>query len=195
MKKNLVMRIAAVVLMCTLVTACFASSTFAKYTSGAEGTATATVAKWDVTVNDQKLGVDNATVTFDLMEVFTNSVNTPAETVNGKKLAPGTDGSFSFKITNASDVAAEAVINLAYNDDNEVELPTSFVFATDENFEDAITMPATLDKIALPLDADKTVTIYWKWIFEDGVDEDDTALGLAAGSLKVDATITVEQVD
>lgn len=60
MKKNTIMRIAAVVLMCTLVTACFASSTFAKYTSQATGSDIVTVAKWDVKVDGEAFA-DNMT--------------------------------------------------------------------------------------------------------------------------------------
>ncbi|MBQ1452212.1 MAG: hypothetical protein IIZ22_06065, partial [Clostridia bacterium] len=67
MKKNVIFRIAAIVLMCTLVTACFASSTFARYTTAYNGTGTITVAKWDVefkngntTVNSDNFNIDLA---------------------------------------------------------------------------------------------------------------------------------------
>ena len=66
MKKNIVMRIAAVVLMCTLVTACFASSTFAKYTSEATNTDAATVALWKVSVNDDDISAAAQDIEFDL---------------------------------------------------------------------------------------------------------------------------------
>ena len=48
MKKNRLMRIAALLLVLTLATSCFVGGTFAKYTSTATGSDTATVAKWDI---------------------------------------------------------------------------------------------------------------------------------------------------
>lgn len=218
MKKNVIFRIAAVVLMCTLVTACFASSTFAKYTSQAEGKATATVAKWDIEVTDvngiQKLGVDKVdNLAFNFAETWTNLVNAgTGDTVKTNLLAPGTQGSFDVKVTNKSDTAAQYTIKLAYDSTNEVTLPDTFVFSTDPTFEDPtkeITLTSDLQDVAtgrLEIGSstaqDATQTIYWQWKFEkdDAADVADTTVGVNAQSasyndvvLKV--AISVDQID
>ncbi|MBQ4564451.1 MAG: hypothetical protein IJA58_08210 [Lachnospiraceae bacterium] len=50
MKKNRTLRAASLLLALTLITSCFVGSTFAKYTTKDDGTDTARVAKWGVTV-------------------------------------------------------------------------------------------------------------------------------------------------
>ena len=60
MKKNAMLKIAAILLVAVLLTTCAISSTFAKYaTSGTENSATARVAKWGVTANATFLTGDN----------------------------------------------------------------------------------------------------------------------------------------
>ena len=51
MKKNKMMRLASVMLVLTMLTTCAISGTFAKYTSAADATDSARVAKWGVSVN------------------------------------------------------------------------------------------------------------------------------------------------
>lgn len=51
MKKNFAMRIAACLLVVTMLSLCMVSYTYAKYTTGADGKAEARVAKWGVTVS------------------------------------------------------------------------------------------------------------------------------------------------
>lgn len=201
MRKNTIMRIAAVVLMCTLVTACFASSTFARYTSEATGTSdTAVVAKWSIVYDeDTQLAVsgDNATIEVDLFK----TINHHAESDDETKLAPGTYGEFAFEdIVNESDV--EAVVTITADVTNEANVPlqwsinggTTWLEALPETIVDAQTLNAK----------DGTLTgqkIMWKWDFnEDGsADDSDTALGIAARTadlgVSVDLTITATQVD
>ena len=51
MKKNWTMKVAALMLALTMITACFVGSTFAKYVTRAQGEDNARVAKWGVLVN------------------------------------------------------------------------------------------------------------------------------------------------
>lgn len=51
MKKNWTMKVAALMLALTMITACFVGSTFAKYVTKAQGEDSARVAKWGVLVN------------------------------------------------------------------------------------------------------------------------------------------------
>lgn len=201
MKKNTIMRIAAVVLMCTLVTACFASSTFAKYTSAATATGKATVAKWDISVEGNKITISpKPSITFNLTDSWVNTVkgsDGQTATVKDNLLAPGTNGYFDIDIKNDSDVYAKAAITLS-KDTGSVDLPSSFVLATDGNFENAVTLGNALPAEQIAINETKTVRIYWKWTFEttdNATDEADTAAGIAAGDLKLKADIVVDQVD
>lgn len=206
MKKNLVMRIAAVVLMCTLVTACFASSTFAKYTSQAEASSTVTVAKWDITVENNKITTtEKKTVTVNLFDTINEADTVTAES-NVKKaasganaiVAPGTGGTFDFDIINNSDVDAKYVVTVKVGT---TTIPLEF----SKNGTDWVTDPSTLEfkgelakntSTAVPTDA-----IMWRWAFDDAAnsgtnDVRDTALGIDGNATAtVTATIDVVQVD
>ena len=69
-------------LLVTIAALVLATYAWAKYTSSEQGTATATVAKWDVSF-------DKGTSVFS--KTFTN--------VKTERLAPGTDGKFDLTIT------------------------------------------------------------------------------------------------
>ena len=49
-KKNLIARICGLLIVLTLISCCFLGSTFARYTSSGDGTASVTVAKWDIDI-------------------------------------------------------------------------------------------------------------------------------------------------
>ena len=65
MKKNWTMKVAALMLALTMITACFVGSTFAKYVTKAEGTDNARVAKWGVLIDVQGNAFDTQYVTHD----------------------------------------------------------------------------------------------------------------------------------
>lgn len=94
MKKNKMMRTAAGLLVATLLSTCVISGTFAKYTTSAEGSDSARVAKW---------GFESAS-TISLDDLFkTTYSNASKETVKSsnteKVIAPGTSGSATFGFT------------------------------------------------------------------------------------------------
>jgi len=92
MKKNFKSRIIAALVAVTALTCCFVGSTFAKYTSTSQATATATVAKWDIT------GITDAT-----SNSFTFTADKLSPALTG---ATNTLTSETLTITNNSDVAA-----------------------------------------------------------------------------------------
>lgn len=49
-KKNLIARICGLLIVLTLISCCFLGTTFARYTSSGDGTASVTVAKWDIDI-------------------------------------------------------------------------------------------------------------------------------------------------
>ena len=207
MKKNTIMRIAAVVLMCTLVTACFASSTFAKYTAGTDAEATARVAKWSIMMGDKDIVVDgdDDIVTFDLFKTAyagdTVDGNTVVSSGTDNIIAPGTAGSFKFDdVVNKSEVTANiAVVGTVKNDDS---IPIQWKLNDGEWSKDFPTIEAANVDAGQKFDG---ATIYWQWVFEDegktaDNDATDTAFGAnaAAGSasvITVELAITATQVD
>ena len=191
MKKNKMMRIASVLLVAVLLSTCAISGTFAKYTSTARGSDSATVAKWDVTVSDIELDTTaNKTFAFNLFDtiVDTDTIDVDADDqVKAGMIAPGTKGEFSFVITNNSDVDAQ--FTLAFTKTGPA-VPFTF----------KVTCTGQTEKAALEgyndVDLAKnggtvTITVAWEWPF----DGDDTALGLASGDVTVQADVTVTQVD
>ena len=171
MKKNKMMRIASVLLVAVLLSTCVISGTFAKYTSSANGTDTATVAKWDVSVEDVKLGSTAKNFTFDIF---------------GDKLAPGMSGTFELDITNNSEV--NAVYSLDFTVTNASNVPIQFS-------TDGTTYSNDLTDVTdqtLSSGANK-VTIYWKW--NTTSDAADTEFGIkdTLDTVKVDVVVTVSQ--
>lgn len=196
MKKNLVMRIAAVVLMCTLVTACFASSTFAKYTSSGTATSVARVAKWDIDVGtDGHLTAANPVIKFDLFDTAklldsdgtkeTDVVASGTDVV----IAPGTKGAFTLDtITNNSEVTAEVTVIIKSINKSDSTIPV--VLKQGEKTlkaGDAIVNQAKINPNGGKLE--NVTPVDWEWVFSTGsaADQIDTTLGVAGN-----ATITVE---
>ncbi len=196
MKKNVIFRIAAIVLMCTLVTACFASSTFARYTSQASGTASLTVAKWSFKVNNTEIATndqsDNTNVTFNLADTILDTKDGNAETdVKTGLIAPGTKGSFKFSVQNTSDVTVEYTVALTPSLNS---VPVKFYSdsaCTTEITDLSAAISGTLAKNQAA--AQDTATIYWAWAY--GEDVDDNAYGVTPTTISVAAAITATQVD
>ena len=189
MKKNVMMRIASVLMIAVLLTTCVISGTFAKYTAQATASAEVTVAKWAVEfqANDQTF---TNTTTFDFFATMNDS------NVNGKKLAPGTTGSFNFTITNDSDVKAKCNIALDLSQLTNAGLPLTFVY------KDGETVIPNLTEFELGFSASKTITVEWTWDFvryegEATLDDADSNFGktLFEEIYIVTATLTAEQVD
>lgn len=102
MKKNTMMRLAAVMLMCVLLTTSVVGGTFAKYVTSAESTDSARVAKWGVNV---EVVVDGAFAEeyaakegADYASTITKTVVT-STTDKDNLVAPGTNGDLLKKAT------------------------------------------------------------------------------------------------
>lgn len=208
MKKNTMMRLASVLLVAVLMTTCVISGTFAKYTSTATGSATATVAKWSFKVNDGEIATDTPTVAFNLFDTVKDTGGSADETdVSTGKIAPGTQGSFVIKVENESEVTAKYTIT--FSETNTSKIPLQY--STDgEDWEDSISELTTsqfADQTLLVSAAEITHIIYWRWVFDgetqgahaNQTDTTDTALGIAAQNTAPTVTITmninVTQVD
>lgn len=128
MKVNIAMRLASILLMCTIATSIWTGSTLAKYSSTATGSDTATVAKWNVIID----GTSFDSVTETNMSIFGQAYDIETKTeeyirqssLYGGDLggdwekvsivAPGTIGVADLVITNSSDVTAS--INVSFEE-------------------------------------------------------------------------------
>ena len=200
MKKNRMMRLASILLVCVLLTTSVISGTFAKYTSEGSVTDTARVAKWDI-----KLEGETITKNVDI-DLFATSYKNPADndvTVHSDTdnvIAPGTKGSFEIDLKNESEVDAEYAIS--YEISNAAGVPLEFSLTGNDDDWKSTIADLNCEKQALPMDATdaSTVTVYWRWTFNPATgrtDADDTYLGTLGTlpTVTVTATITVDQVD
>lgn len=189
-KKNLMMRIASVLLIAVVLTTSVIGGTLAKYTSQANISASVTVAKWDVKLNG---GTFAATTSFDFTETWTDSNGSAEEDVVStpkKLLAPGTKGSFNLIVKNDSQVNAK--FDITFDFAGLSTLPLNFTYKIGSNSY------ASGDDIDLAIGETKTVTVEWEWPYEavaPRTDADDTDLGAAAGTFIANATVVAWQVD
>ena len=107
MKKNVMMRIASVMLVLVLMTSSVISGTFAKYVSAGSGYDTARVAKWGVQVQgfDSMFSQNYVTHDPNFTALYTNSVITSTDE---KVVAPGTSGKMAeINVTGVPEVAVK----------------------------------------------------------------------------------------
>lgn len=109
MKKNSTMRIAALLLVLTLMTSCFVGGTFAKYTTGDSGSDSARVAKWGVTASVTGGAFAKEYTIEDSDAAAGVALAVKSDTANPDRVvAPGTDGTFTgVALTGTPEVAVE----------------------------------------------------------------------------------------
>ena len=196
MKKNNVMRIASALLVAVLLTTCAISGTFAKYTTSADGTATARVAKWAFTVGGNALAED---FEFDLIATLTEYEGGEETDVGLDVLAPGTAGSFVVALTNDSEVNArynvsftESISNLPAGLDEDA-FPVEYTTTPDNDQSWSADISRVVANGTIDMDATENITVYWRWAFE-GDNDYDTAIGTAGNvEVVITATVTVTQ--
>lgn len=188
------MRIAAGVMTAALLSTCAISSTFAKYTSESTGTDSARVAKWDILFGGET--TMNERFEFDLFDTTYGHATSPSvkSSKDDKVIAPGTQGSFALVIKNGSEVTATYAID--YTVTNSASIPVKFSVDGTTWTDNLANVTAT----ALAMGSSKTITIQWKWDYEDTADssrdENDTNLGTAGtDTLTVSAKVTATQVN
>lgn len=162
------------------------ANTYAKYTSTADLSDTARVAKWDIEVGGQKIWEAEDKLTADL---FTE------KNASGEKIiAPGSEGSATIPvITNKSEVAADYTVTFAANDFGigiPLEYCTNGTCATDDDWKSAATVAPITGTLAPGEDTSSaTQTIKWRWAYykDDAQDKKDTELGIASAKAGITA--------
>lgn len=193
---NAIVKFTMLVLILTMLSLCLVSNTYAKYTSTFAGSDTAIVAKWDVSAGDASTTIDlfNSSKIYDTNGVtdYTQGGTDDADVKNGTAdgiIAPGTWGSFSYTVSNNSDVNATYTVDYTVTAAN-VPLEWSV---------DGTTWSTNLSNVsttALNMGTTENVTVYWRWAF-NGDDTADTTLGTATTLARPEVTITTTftQVD
>lgn len=233
MKNRTLTKTTALVLLVTMIALVMISGTFAKYTTEYDGTGTAIVAKWAVTIKDLDGGTLADDATFNLFDktkvydldevadvddlsaevgVVETDVAVKSDPTTDATVAPGTWGKVGFKIT----VDATNEVTVKYGIDItalETTLPlefsidgTTWTKAADVKTQvDSGTYSIASGTVAKTTElTDKTVTLYWRWLYENDTngktvaenDKDDTTLGTAAvATCNITAKLGATQVD
>ena len=172
MKNNKTVKFMALVLFVTILAIILVSGTYAKYTTSATGSDTATVAKWSIKLGNEDIAKSTEkTFTIDLFSTITNTDGSEEKNVkktDGSLIAPGTMGSFTLlSLKNESEVNAK--YSVTYTLSNESGVPLEFT----------------------------TNTVYWRWAFtkDTARDTSDTTLGTTTPTVTLTAKIDVEQAD
>ena len=197
MKKNRMMRLASILLVCVLLTTSVISGTFAKYTTSVSSEDKARVAYWGFQSSN----------TMDLQGLFLNAYNNVASVDGDDVIAPGTECSTTFAFAWDEDTTAweGAKVNVtgpevAYNftvavdwtcDEGILNNP-NIVWQLDDNGYGTWTEMMS-DIVALSGDAsgtkyyapntlpaeftasDDVHTISWKWIFDENAANKEAA--------------------
>lgn len=217
MKKTKLMRAALLLLVLTLITSCFVGGTFAKYTTSAEGSDTARVAKWGVviTAHGETFAKTYATDTENVVGTIANSV---VSANANKVIAPGTKGNMvGMTITGTPEVA----VNVSYAANFKVEgwtvddkfycplqikvgrtMIDGATFTDAATFENAVNTEISTysEKYAAGTDLSTasvtTPSVSWEWPFSED-DIKDTALGNLpiAPTVSLTVTTTVDQIN
>lgn len=217
MKKNIMLRLSAVLLVAVLLTTCVISGTWAKYTATDDAKDTAQVAKWGVKVE--------ATLD-DLFETaYDNATGTVQANGTYNILAPGTKDEqlAAFKITGTPEVKVNVDVKVDITlgnwklEDNSVYCPliikvnntpyqidatNTTTVLLEEAVENAIKLALGNGDHEANQDLGKTLVLAWEWPFytDDASDLNDTYLGDQAAkgyapTFGVDIAVTVTQVD
>ena len=197
-RSSMMVRLVAVLAVTMMFTMCFVGGTFAKYTSSATGTDSATVAKWSFKVGETDIATTN-TFAFDLFKTIKDSDGINNETemnpVDGRIIAPGTQGSFALVLTNASQVTAQYAIDYTVTNNNDI--PVKFSVDGGTTWTNDLADVAASDSTKLAANSGTTtIKVQWKWDFNGSDDSFDTALGIGGNAvLTVKAEVTATQVD
>ncbi len=202
MKNNKTVKFMALVLFVTILAIILVSGTYAKYTTSATGSDTATVVKWSIKLGNEDIAKSTEkTFTIDLFSTITNTDGSEEKNVkktDGSLIAPGTMGSFTLlSLKNESEVNAK--YNVTYTLANESGVPLEFTTNKDDESSwksDFTAINVSNESLATDATA-TTATVYWRWAFtkDTARDTSDTTLGTTTPTVTLTAKIDVEQAD
>ena len=196
MKKNSMMRIAALLLALTLMTSCFVGGTFAKYTTaGNKALETARVAHWGVTIDVS--GDDAFAKNYKDAATDVAAEITVASSTVDKVVAPGTNGTlFTMNVEGSPEVDTQITITADLELVGWVDAGGDFYcpivfningtsyawldsYASLDEFEAVVENAITAQAGTYQANADLSTvlddTITWSWAFRTGDDDAEKA--------------------
>jgi hypothetical protein len=209
-----VWKIAALLVVLSLISFTMLSGTYAKYSSTFAGTDTALVAKWEFTGSGDGFTINNDgsdTLTLNLFEhTFVDNIR-PTGPGGAYIIAPGVSGDFEIVVTNNSDVAATVTFALSKAADSaNVPIQYSLTEAVGGGGDftdplDEAELDDELDDAFSTLDPDAATasqTVYWRWQLSSGAAGDAVDTGLGQDSAEgvdrtfygLTITLTAEQI-
>ena len=207
MKKNAMLKIAAILMVAVLLTTCAISSTFAKYTTADSDSTSARVAKWGVII-DSEFFADTDSATNDLFfKDYAREADTGFAHVksNDQVVAPGTSASIDVdnfatgtpEVSGKVIVAADFTLENWEDEDGNFYCPLSItingVTKSGLNYESAADFKEAFGQAlteTLYFDAGKAVNegidfnIAWEWAFFTSVDNDAKDTWLANAGIE-----------
>ena len=220
MKKGMFPRIAAVMLMLTLLSTCVISGTFAKYTTNGKTSASARVAKWGVFVQSTSDIFSTEYATDD--EAAESASIATSVKANSAVLAPGTTGNLgAITVTGKPEVAvaitytADLTLTGWEDSDGNVYCPIVFnVNGTEYKIDSTNTTLALLEsavegaiaaytaRYAPGTDLSGVATsenapkLTWTWAFDGNDDVKDTYLANSeSSSISLELNVTITQIN
>ena len=210
MKKNAMLKIAAILMVAVLLTTCAISSTFAKYVASGSDSTEARVAKWGVSVDSE---------IFTTAPLFAKEYGESGKHVlasnNDLLVAPGTKQSISVDsvVDGTPEVSGKVVVTASFtlgdgwvDGDGAFYCPLVITAGGDSvKFTEKGTKSVEKTFTFEPneaLDDKVTFDVAWEWAFTDTTDEDATAERDAKDTwladhgtptITVDLTIAIEQ--
>lgn len=211
MKKNVMMRVASIMLVLVLMSSSVISGTFAKYVTSGESKDMARVAKWGVVITGQ---ADMFKTEYDAKDNaatgLTGKSVVSADTIHGrnKLLAPGTEGKLTdiamsgtpevqveVKFKSNFDIGGWMLNGTEYYCPIVIDIDGTEIYgmsyATEEAFEAAVN--AAIESFTANYEANKNLaevatnnapTVSWNWAFHRDAEHDakDTILGNQAAA-------------
>lgn len=210
----------------TVVTLSLLGGTLTKYTDTGTASSTTRVAKFSVkgTAKESNFNVVslwenwNTPLELEKGKIKAPSLATEADvwsnvTDDNNVIAPGTSGKFDIDVVNDSEVTVKYKIELSNNSTaaDFADIPLEFAYVDETTtpgtpkgewgtLTDASKgLTGTLEQSKGSTPKTETITVYWRWLYENNKDAEDTALGKAADVLtknyQLTASVNFEQVD
>ena len=162
------------------------------------------VAQPDFEVSDNQ-GVWSTDTKIDIFRVsYENgeAVTTVKSDNEDKIIAPGTENSYTFKLHNTGNVALDyEVVVEAYVTPSDLKLPVDgrmnrydnkWIVGGNNKYDNVLALNNATDTMTLAAGRYSSYTLDWRWLFEQGDDALDTALGTRAADEDLTLTIAIK---
>lgn len=193
-KKRIASKLFAALVVLTLISCCFVGTTFARYTSDGSGTATVTVADWNVNVDGTYLDEANRTMTFGKLSPDHTQANTGTNTAGQQSITitnGSTDVHALVTVTVGSTPTITRVGSATTSDVSDAEVTGILSFGLSFTTSGTTTGDDLTEGIDLAPGASVTITGTVTWTTQS--DAIDTKIGRFVSTVAWDLSFTAVQ--